>query len=69
MVGNITQHFEKEERINYNYQNADHSQKLTEWEKRLILRKVKTNPQLSAPKLTKEIANECCKHVNPEMVR
>lgn len=43
--------------------------KLTEHEERIILRKVKVNPKLSAPKLTTEVAREFGKVINPETVR
>ncbi len=68
-VKNIVRGFDREGRLDYNYKNAGSPQKLNEREKRLIVRKVKQNPQLSAPKLTVEIANECHKCVNLETVR
>ncbi len=53
----------------FNYQNADHPQKFTEWHKRVILWEVKINHQSTAPKLTIEITNGCHRHINPKMVR
>ncbi len=43
--------------------------KLNECDGRLVLRKVKLNPKLSAPKIASNTADECKKHVNPETIR
>ncbi len=56
----------KQGSIDYLNTNVGRPRKLNECDERLVLRKVKLNPKLSAPKFASNIADECKKHVNPE---
>ncbi len=68
-VQKIVEHFEKQGRIDYLNTNVTRPRKLNERNERLVLRKVKLNPKLSAPKIASNIEDECKKHVNPETIR
>ncbi len=65
-VQEIVERFEKPGRIDYLNTNAGRNRKLNECDERLVLRKVKLNPKLSARKISSNIVDECKKHENPE---
>ncbi len=68
-VQKIVERFKKQGRIDYLNTNARSPRKVNERDERLVLRKVKLNQKLSAPKITSNIADECKEHVNPETIR
>lgn len=67
-VYDIVQRFNKEDRIDSVPQKG-RPVKLTDREKRKLIRKVKANPRISAPKLTVELYEDTGKMVHPETVR
>lgn len=67
-VGDIIRRFENEDRIESIPQRGQ-PKELSDREERVIIRKVKNNPKLSAPKLATEVLNECGKKVCPETIR
>lgn len=52
-----------------NKQRSERPSKLTEVKKRLIVRKVKKNPMISAPKVQSEITRETGKSCDPQTIR
>lgn len=67
-VGDIIKRYEKEDRIESIPQKG-RPKLLTEHDKRWIMRKVKDDPRVSAPKLTTDLKVFTGKEVNPETVR
>lgn len=59
-VGDIIRRFENEDRID-SVPQSGRPRRLTQREERLVLRKVKRNPKLSAPKLAAAVLEECGK--------
>ncbi len=55
--------------FDYLHTNARRSQKLNERVERLVLRKMKLNPKLRAPKIASNIVDECKKHATPKTIR
>lgn len=68
-VQNVVNRFNNEGRIDYENVKAGRPRLLSERDERCILRKIKVDPKVSAPKLTKELARERNVHVHPETVR
>lgn len=67
-VGDIVRRFKVEDRIDSIPQKGQ-PRKLDTRDKRKLLRKIKNDPTLSAPKLATELLNEAGKKVHPQTIR
>lgn len=67
-VGNIIKRYRNEDRIHLIPQSG-WPRIFTAWEEAHIVRQIKQNPKLSAPKLCSEIVQGTGKTANPQMVR
>lgn len=62
-VGDIVRRYKNEDRVDFKKQTGQ-PKKLTEMEERRIVRKIKVNPRLSAPKFVIEVKAEIEKTVS-----
>lgn len=67
-VGDIVRRYKNEGRIEPKKQLGQ-PKKLTAKEERLIVRKIKANPRLSAPKIVEEVRIECKKQISASTIR
>jgi transposase len=67
-VGLIIRRFKNQDRLE-NKPRTGRNPLLNKYEKRWIMRKVKKDPKISAPKLATELFIHCGKNVNPETIR
>lgn len=67
-VGDIIRRYKNEDRIEF-IQQTGQPKKLTETEERAIVRKIKINPRLSAPKIVTEVSTEFGKTISESTVR
>ncbi|XP_015602859.1 uncharacterized protein LOC107271405, partial [Cephus cinctus] len=67
-VGDIVKRFKCEDRID-SIPQKDQPKKLDVRDERKLLRKIKKDPTLSAPKLASELLNETGKNVHPQTIR
>lgn len=67
-IGDIVRRYKNEGRIEFKKQTGQ-PKKLTEMEERNIVRKIKVNPRLSAPKIVAEVKTELKKSISESTVR
>lgn len=67
-VGDIVRRYKNEQRIEFKKQTGQ-PKKLTEKEQRVIVRKIKINPRLSAPKIVTEVETEFGKSISESTIR
>ncbi|XP_055909171.1 uncharacterized protein LOC129944037 [Eupeodes corollae] len=67
-VGDIVRRYKNEGRIEPKKQLGQ-PKKLTAKEERLIVRKIKANPRLRAPKIVEEVRIECKKQISASTIR
>ena len=67
-IGDIVRRYKNEGRIEFKKQTGQ-PKKLTEMEERNIVRKIKVNPRLSAPKIVTEVKTELGKSISESTAR